>query len=81
MSFAAGEEEQRRELVAALAQAGISTDELWLHYFSLTGSVDQYETEAWLQGLLSLPALQRDLLALAANELLPGRGDTRKAPY
>lgn len=34
------------------------------------GDVGEYEVEAYLQGLLSLPSLQRDLLALAANELI-----------
>ena len=30
----------------------------------------EYEVEAYLQGLLSLPPIQRDLLAMAANELI-----------
>jgi hypothetical protein len=81
MGFESGEEEQRRQLVAVMEQAGISVSTLWLHYFSMTGSVGEYETEAYLQGLMSLPALQRDLLAQAANELLPDRSDLPRAPY
>jgi hypothetical protein len=30
---------------------------------------------------MSLPALQRDLLAQAANELLPDRSELPRAPY
>lgn len=50
--------------------AGISIPELWLKYFGMSGDAGEYEVEAYLQGLLSLPPLQRDLLALAANELI-----------
>ena len=50
--------------------ADISLPTLWLKYFSLSGDAGEYEVEAYLQGLLSLPAIQRDLLALAANELI-----------
>jgi hypothetical protein len=81
MGFESGEEEQRRQLAALLDQAGISVSTLWLHYFAMTGSVGEYETEAYLQGLMSLPVLQRDLLAQAANELLPDLTDLPRAPY
>ena len=57
-------------LRTAVEAAGIRTEDLWLHYFSLAGAVGEYEVEAYLQGLLSLPPLQRDMLALAANELI-----------
>ena len=50
--------------------AGISLSELWLKYFGMSGDAGEYEVEAYLQGLLSLPPIQRDLLALAANELI-----------
>ncbi|WP_407681111.1 hypothetical protein [Pseudarthrobacter siccitolerans] len=36
----------------------------------MSGDAGEYEVEAYLQGLLSLPPVQRDLLALAANELI-----------
>jgi hypothetical protein len=32
--------------------------------------VGEYEVEAYLQGLLSLPPVERDLLAMAGNELI-----------
>jgi hypothetical protein len=69
MGFDSSEPEQRRRLQAALSAARVPTGELWLYYFGLGGSVGEYEVEAYLQGLLSLPQLQRDLLAMAANEL------------
>jgi hypothetical protein len=70
MGFDPNEPEQRRRLRAALKAADISIPELWLKYFSLSGDAGEYEVEAYLQGLLSLPMTQRDLLALAANELI-----------
>lgn len=70
MGFDPNEPEQRRRLRAAIRAANIPVSELWLKYFGLSGDAGEYEVEAYLQGLLSLPAVQRDLLALAANELI-----------
>jgi hypothetical protein len=70
MGFDPKEPEQRRKLRDALKAADITRGELWLNYFSIGGSVGEYEVEAYLQGLLSLPPIQRDLLAMAANELI-----------
>ncbi len=55
MGFDSSEPEQRRQLQAALAAANISTSDLWLYYFGIGGSVGEYEVEAYMQGLLSLP--------------------------
>jgi hypothetical protein len=70
MGFEPNEPEQRRQLRAALNASALAPGELWLNYFSIGGSVGEYEVEAYLQGLLSLPPIQRDLLAMAANELI-----------
>ncbi len=70
MGFDPNEPEQRRRLREAINAAGISVSELWLRYFGIAGDAGEYEVEAYLQGLLSLPPLQRDLLAMAANELI-----------
>jgi hypothetical protein len=70
MGFDPNEPEQRRRLRAAMKAADITVGELWLKYFSVSGDAGEYEVEAYLQGLFSLPPLQRDLLALAANELI-----------
>lgn len=80
MAFESYEPEQRKRLKAALKTGDITTGELWLRYFSIGGSAGEYEVDAYLQGLLSLPRLERDLLAMATNELLPdGKGP--RAPY
>ncbi|MBP1134588.1 hypothetical protein JOE31_000820 [Arthrobacter sp. PvP023] len=70
MGFDHNEPDQRRQLRAALKAVGLTPGELWLNYFSIGGNVGEYEVEAYLQGLLSLPPVQRDLLAMAANELI-----------
>lgn len=70
MGFDPNEPQQRRQLREAMKAADITVGELWLQYFSVSGDAGEYEVEAYLQGLLSLPPLQRDLLALAANELI-----------
>ncbi|MEO3940748.1 hypothetical protein V3C41_06650 [Paenarthrobacter nicotinovorans] len=80
MGFDNNEPEQRRRLHAALSGAGVTTGTLWLQYFSIGGSVGEYEVEAYLQGMLSLPELERDLLAMAANEL-SNSGPGPHAPY
>jgi hypothetical protein len=80
MGFDAHEPQQRAMLRSAMQAAGISTADLWLHYFSLGGSAGEYEVEAYLQGLLSLPEIQRDLLAMAANELIE-KIPRPRAPY
>ena len=80
MGFDPTEPEQRRQLRAALQAMDITIGELWLNYFSIGGAVGEYEVEAYLQGLLSLPGVQRDLLAMAANELIDAVPRLR-APY
>ena len=80
MGFDPNEPEQRRRLRSALKAADILVSELWLKYFGMSGDAGEYEVEAYLQGLLSLPPVQRDLLALAANELIDELPRPR-APY
>jgi hypothetical protein len=81
MGFDAHEEEQSRLLRKAVKQAKITSAELWLTYFSMGGAVGEYEVDAYLQGLYSLPPLQRDLLARAANELIDALPALPHAPY
>lgn len=80
MGFDPHEPEQRQMLRAALKAAGLNAGDLWLNYFSIGGTVGEYEVEAYLQGLLSLPPIQRDLLAMAANELIDDI-PRKHAPY
>ncbi|GAA3292992.1 hypothetical protein ACFFON_02255 [Arthrobacter citreus] len=81
MGFDAVEPEQRRRLREALSQAGIETSQLWMKYFSIGGEAGEYEVDAYLNGSFSLPPLQRDILAHAANELIDELPPRLRAPY
>ncbi|MBT2597644.1 hypothetical protein J7I92_20865 [Arthrobacter sp. ISL-72] len=70
MGFDPNEPEQRRRLREAMKASDVSVPELWLRYFGIAGDAGEYEVEAYLQGMLSFPSTQRDLLAMAANELI-----------
>ncbi|MFE7631680.1 hypothetical protein [Kocuria sp. NPDC057446] len=72
--------EQARLLRQAVDRAGISRDQLWLHYFSLGGEAGETEIDAYLHQSFSLPPFQRDLLAHAANELI-AQIPPPQAPY
>lgn len=72
---------QRQMLLVALQTAGISLGDLWIRYFGLGGMVGEYEVDAYLQGMIALPPLQRDLLAHAANELIDEKPLLPRAPY
>ncbi len=74
-------EHQRLLLLRAIRHAQISLGELWLHYFAIGGDAGEYEVEAYLHGSFTLPPLQRDLLAHAANELIDDRPPPPRAPY
>ena len=72
--------EQARLLLEVIGRAGIEVKQLWFHYFTLGVSAGEVEVEAYLHHCLDLPALQRDLLAHAVNELIDRRPPLR-APY
>ncbi|WP_307843336.1 hypothetical protein [Arthrobacter sp. MSA 4-2] len=74
-------EHQRLLLLRAIRHAQIGLGELWLHYFAIGGDAGEYEVEAYLHGSFTLPPLQRDLLAHAANELIDDRPPPPRAPY
>lgn len=64
----------------AIQEAGLGIPAVWLRYFSFSGAVAEYEVHAYLQGLINLPRLQRDLIAQAVNELIDERPFPRRAP-
>lgn len=79
-----GEEEkvQRQGFEDSLRHADVSMEELWLRYFTLGGLAGQFEVEAYIHGAMSLPALQRDILAHALNERLDEMlSGAPRAPY
>jgi hypothetical protein len=60
--------------------------ELWLRYFALGGHAGLVEVDPYLHGLMPLPELQHNMLAVAVNERLaelppPTRAAERPAPY
>ncbi|WP_255405403.1 hypothetical protein [Sinomonas sp. R1AF57] len=65
----------------AMDEAGLKIGDVWLRYFSLSGAAGEYELEAYLSGLVTLPPIQRDLVSHAVNELIDERPPPRKAPY
>jgi hypothetical protein len=75
------EDKQRRQTMRAMAQAGLALPEVWLYYFSITGSVDEYEIDAYLNQMIVLPAIECDKLAHAINELIGQRPPVTRAPY
>ena len=58
----------------ALEAAGLKPDEIWVSYFAIGGSSGVMEVQAYTYGALSLPCVERDLLAHALNEFLDARG-------
>lgn len=81
MSEGAPEEDQRLGIVTALRRAGLGLEDLYVRYFALGGTAGLMELEAYLQDLMPLPAVQRDMLAHAVNERLAELRPTAVAPY
>ncbi|MEO3934209.1 hypothetical protein WMO79_15545 [Micrococcaceae bacterium Sec7.4] len=82
MALGDEESEQRRRFAESLRHADVSTEELWLRYFTLGGHAGQFEVEAYIHGAMALPALQRDILAHALNERLDELySGAPRAPY
>ncbi|MHA7219220.1 hypothetical protein ACX80L_10040 [Arthrobacter sp. MDT1-48-3] len=74
-------DEQYAETFEAMSRAGLSLSEVWVHYFSLGGYIDEYEVNAYLHGLLSLPELDRDMISQAVNELYDDICRSPRAPF
>jgi hypothetical protein len=82
MTLGEEEREQRQGFEESLHHADVGMEELWLRYFTLGGLAGQFEVEAYIHGAMSLPALQRDILAHALNERLDEMlSDAPRAPY
>ncbi len=75
------EEEQRRRVAACFARSGLTVEQLWLRYFALGGDASQLELDGFLQGLMMLPRMQRNVVAHAVNERLDELTGRRTAPY
>jgi hypothetical protein len=74
-------DEQLHALTIAFRRADLTLEDLWVRYFTLGGEAGMVEVEAYLNGLLSLPAGQRDVLAHAVNERLDDLTTRLRVPY
>lgn len=82
MTFASGEELQRHQFRLALEDTDLTLEQVWMAYFGIGGASGLVEIQAYYYGALSLPPLERDLLAHALNETLDARGQNgRRASY
>ncbi len=62
--------EQAHRSRRAIQKGRLGLEQVWWHYFSLGGEVGLLELEAYLHHAMSIPRLERDILAHAVNELL-----------
>ena len=65
----------------ALERAGITVGGLWLHYLSMGGDIGEFEVDAYLHGLIRLPAMDRDIISQAVNEMIDDMAHGPRAPY
>ncbi|KDN16447.1 PP2C family protein-serine/threonine phosphatase [Amycolatopsis rifamycinica] len=79
--MATTEEEQRHRLVQCFARADLTVEQLWIRYFALGGAMDLFELDAYLNAAMSLPGVQRDMLAHALNERLDELIGRDRVPY
>ena len=61
--------------------AELTLEQLWLRFFAVGGDAGLVELEAYLTGLMPLPARQRDMLAQAVNERLDELLFAARVPY
>ena len=66
---------------AARRNAGWTLEQLWIHYIALGGSLVVFDLEAYLAGLMPMPAPQQDVLACALNERLADLHQPSRLPY
>lgn len=81
MGFRPGEEHQSSNIRKAIEEAGLDMGAVWIAYFTMGGNAGTWEVEAYIGGALSLPALERDILAQAINELIDELPPRRKATF
>ncbi|MFL6064386.1 MAG: hypothetical protein ACJ72G_06910 [Friedmanniella sp.] len=66
---------------AARHDAGWTVQQLWLQYMALGGTLAVFDLEAYLAGLMPLPAAEQDVLACALNERLADLNEPVRLPY
>ena len=70
----------------AMRHADLPLRHVWDHFINMGGIIDEVEVDAYLHGLIFLPAPERDCVAQAVNELLDdltmtGTISCCRAPY
>ncbi|CCH32311.1 PP2C family protein-serine/threonine phosphatase [Actinosynnema sp. NPDC047251] len=73
--------DQQRSAALAVKHAGLSPDDLWVRYFALGGGTNPATVDDYVHGRGALPALERDVLALAVNERLDELTSSYRATY
>lgn len=63
-------EDPRGCILQALRDQGMDPFDLWVYYYSVGGSLDEFDIEAYLFGLMPLPELEHLLLIEATREIL-----------
>lgn len=65
----------------AARAARLTADDLWLHYYSVGGNLTAFEIDAYPRGAYPLPMGERNLIALALNELIDDLPKRPKAEF
>ncbi|TLM88213.1 hypothetical protein [Pseudarthrobacter sp. NamE5] len=82
MAVPGGEDEQRHDFRLAFEAAPLALEQVWMKYFSIGGKVGLTEVQAYVYAALSIPPMERDMLAHALNESLNSLGvNGRRASY
>ncbi|WP_104044860.1 hypothetical protein [Arthrobacter sp. ZGTC412] len=82
MAVPGDEDEQRQGFRLAFEAAPLTLEQIWIRYFGIGGKVGLTEVQAYVYGALSLPPIERDILAHALNESLNALGvNGRHATY
>jgi hypothetical protein len=68
-------------LDAARRDLGLSVYDLWVAYIAAGGRRDAMALRSYLTGMIDLPSVDHDELALALNELYADAGGDHPLPY
>lgn len=82
MAVPGDEDEQRQGFRLAFEAAPLTLEQIWMKYFGIGGKVGLTEVQAYVYAALSIPPLERDILAHALNESLNNLGvNGKRASY
>ena len=75
------EADQQILTASIIRELGMNLAQLWIYYLGIGGSADESEVSAYAAEEGSLPLEERDLLALAMNEIVMESPLLPRAPY